>query len=51
MNHNSVALIVTACDDINTSCNRHVGFVARSMVAKYALLCTFMWEVIVPIGC
>ena len=39
--HNNVALIVMA----------HVGFVAQSMVAKYALLCTFMWEVVVPIGC
>ena len=46
MNHNSVALIVTACDVLY----RHVGFVA-SMVAKYALLCTFVWEVVVPIGC
>ena len=34
MNHNSVALIVTACDGLY----RHVGFVA-SMVAKYVLLC------------
>ena len=44
--HNSIALIVIACDGLY----RHVGFVA-SMVAKYALLCTFVWEVVVPIGC
>ena len=33
--HNSVALIVTACDGL------YVGFVARCMVAKYVLLCTY----------
>ena len=44
--HNSFALIVTACDGLY----RHEGFVA-SMVATYALLCTFVWEVVVPIGC
>ena len=44
--HNSVALIFTACDGLY----RHVGFVA-SMVAKYGLLCTFVWEVVAPIGC
>ena len=47
VNHrNSVALIVTACNGLY----RNVGFMA-SMVAKYALLCTFVWEVVVPIGC
>ena len=45
--HNSVVLIVTACDGLY----RHVGFVARSMVAKYALLCTLVWEMVVSIGC
>ena len=45
--HKSAALIVTTCDGLY----RYVGFVARSMVAKYVLLCTFVWEVVVPIGC
>ena len=49
MNHNySIALKinVTANDDI-----LYTGFVARSMVAKYALLYTFVLAVVVPIGC
>ena len=41
--HNSIALLIVAVQ----AC---IGFVA-SMVAKYALLCTFVWEVVVPIGC
>ena len=41
--HNSVALIVTAFDGLY----KHVRFVA-GMVAKYALLCTFVWEVVIP---
>ena len=46
MNHNSFAFILSTCDDIITC----TGFVA-GMVAKYALLCTFVWKVVVPIGC
>ena len=41
MNHNSVPLIFTACDDIIT-CTRHVGFVwqAWSLNTRcYVLLC------------
>ena len=41
--HNSVALLIVTVQ----AC---IGFVA-SMVAKYALLCTFVWEVVAPIGC
>ena len=37
MNHNSIAFILSPCDYLY----RHVGFVA-GMVAKYALLCTFV---------
>ena len=48
MNNYSFALFVTACDHIITYTG--IGFVA-SMVANYMLLCAFVWEVVVPIGC
>ena len=41
--HNSYSLLIVTVQ----AC---IGFVA-SMVAKYAWLCTFVWEVVVPIGC